>query len=671
MKTIAFRSIDFLLVVVLFLLLLSPIQAAATEKGPVLVQVHPAPVISSGSSLSPLYNTNLVPDGDAESPYSTYWHDNEGFTQILPYGANCGGMCSFPSPYDEGPVLRGSNFFYMGSTDNHVNGTNLWLNNRISLAPIQAAVNSGKVRYILSGYFGGGTIQNDTAQLHMFFETDSGSFVGDVIVGDVMPADRQYKTGLIYREKTGYIPSGTQDINLALQAGHMSGSYWRTGYADNLSLILIPMQTYLPLVVNGGANQPPAQSGLPAPSGVIVTPNGLTRMDINWTDNSTDELGFEVQRINLDSTVDTICNTKPNVTYCFDPGLSQSAPYGYIYLGNNTAHTYQVRAVGAGINSAWASGSGTTATQPLIPPSPISGTFTCQAIEVSSSSATFVWNDPFNYEAGFNLYLGSNTTPSYSMIEHGTKITFINQTPGSITLKIKPFVYDRTNPTYVYESSTSCTATANLPAPPSSGITRFYNDASYPVISLVVDDWEQFPVRPLAILPGAYYELEGVPSGQHSWTALTGFWDDQGRRFSMYEYWDEFTQPSSGSYEVHIPDMTIQDLLSVPPANLGYWEGYYFDQYANCHTTAFKFRQDGTYTFYNANSAIDSGTFSLVQREPAILSVKFHIASSNQNVDGLLIETHGQFFMQNGPASWRQITYVYKPQGYVRNSFCP
>ena len=394
-------------------------------------------------------------------------------------------------------------------------------------------------------------------------------------------------------------------------------------------------------------------------------------MDIYWTDNSVNELGFEVQRINQDSTVDTICNTKRNETYCLDPGISQSAPFGYKYLGNQVTYTYQVRAVGAGINSAWASGSGTTAQEPLTPPSPTHGSFTCQAIDVTSSSATFVWNNPFNYEAGFNIYVGSNTTPSWSMLENGTKITFINQVPGSITLKIKPFVFDRSNPTFVYESATSCTATANLPSPPSSGITYFYNDASYPVISLVVDGWEQFPVRPLGILSGAYYELDGVPSGQHTWTAITGFWDDWGQRFSMYNYSGTYTQPGSGSTDVHIPDMTIQDLLSVPPANLGYWEGYYFDAYGNCWTTAFKFKQNGTFTFYNANSQVDSGTYSLVQREPDIFSTKFHVTSSKQNVDGLLIETHGQFFMKNGPPTWNQITYVYKPQGYVRNPFCP
>ena len=175
----------------------------------------------------------------------------------------------------------------------------------------------------------------------------------------------------------------------------------------------------------------------------------------------------------------------------------------------------------------------------------------------------------------------------------------------------------------------------------------------------MVDGWEQFPVRPLGILSGAYYELYEVPSGQHTWTAITGFWDDWGRRFSMYNYTGSYTQPGSGSYDVTIPDMTIQDLLSVPPANLGYWEGYYFDAYGNCFTTAFKFKQNGTYTFYNANSQIDSGTYLLDKREPDIFSTKFHV-SGGQNVDGLLIETHGQFFMKNGPASWQQITYVYK-----------
>ncbi len=669
MKTIAYRLLASFLLVTFFLL---PWQEATSQE-PQPGESQPAPIVAPDASLSAIFNTNLVPDGDAENTnFSAYWHDNEGFTQILTYGASCGGMCNFPGPYDAGPAIRGTHFWFMGITSNHTNGNNLWINNKIALASIQSAINSGRVGYILSGYFGGDTNLPATAQLHMFFETGSGSSKGEENVGNVTPADRGNKTGLLYREKTGYIPAGTQFINLAVQTGAINPSpnNYRTGYADNLSLVLLPIREYLPLTINGQASLPP-KTGLPAPTGVFVTPNGLTRMDIYWTDNSANELGFEVQRINPDATTDTICNTRPNETYCLDPGIFKSSPSGYRYLGHQVTYKYQVRAVGAGINSDWASGNGTTAQMPLTPPSPTHGAFTCQAIDVTSSSATFVWNNPFNYQAGFNLYVGSNSYPSWSMLENGTKITFINQVPGSITLRIVPFVFDRVNSSVVYESSTSCTATAILPSPPSSGITKFYNDASYPVISLIVDGWEQFPVRPLGILSGAYYELYGVPPGQHTWTAITGFWDDWGQRFSMYNYTGTYNQPSSGSIEVHIPDMTITDLLSVPPANLGYWEGYYFDSNAICHTAAFKFSQNGTYTFYVGNSLTGSGTYSLVAREPDIFSVKFHVSGLPQGTDALLIETQGEFFLKNGPASWLQITYVYKPQGYIRNPFCP
>jgi hypothetical protein len=85
---------------------------------------------------------------------------------------------------------------------------------------------------------------------------------------------------------------------------------------------------------------------------------------------------------------------------------------------------------------------------------------------------------------------------------------------------------------------------------------------------------------------------------------------------------------------------------------------------------AFKFKQDGTNAFYNANSQIGSGTYSLVSRQPNLFSVKFQV-SGVPSVEALLIETQGQFSLQNGPASWPQITYVYKAQGYVRNPFCP
>jgi hypothetical protein len=186
-----------------------------------------------------------------------------------------------------------------------------------------------------------------------------------------------------------------------------------------------------------------------------------------------------------------------------------------------------------------------------------------------------------------------------------------------------------------------------------------------------VDGWELFPVRPLGISPGAYFELDGVSAGPHTWSAVTGAWYEWGSRFVMYTYRGSFTQPASGSLDIHIPDQAVKDLLGAPPASLGYWEGYYFDAGNACHSAAFKFNQDGTFIFYNANNQADTGAYSLVKRSTNINTFKFHAAGSGWSGDGLLVETQAAFTMNNGPASWPKITYVYRPQGYVRNPACP
>jgi len=138
----------------------------------------------------------------------------------------------------------------------------------------------------------------------------------------------------------------------------------------------------------------------------------------------------------------------------------------------------------------------------------------------------------------------------------------------------------------------------------------------------------------------------------------------------MYTHSGSFSQPSGTTQEINVTDITIENLLTQFQPQ-GYWEGFYFDQNANCYTSAFVFKEDGTYTSYNKGSPAGSGTYSVVQRMPAIFSTKFQI-SGPLVYQSILIETHGQFSMDNGPSpTWRTITYTYKPQGYVRNPFCP
>ena len=164
----------------------------------------------------------------------------EGLTQIIPYGQSCGGACIFPNPYDPGPALRGSNFFYLGPTTDHSAGNNLWLNNQISLMAIQSAVSSRQGPLHSLRLFWRADHPDDAAQLQMFFETSGGGSAGTpVIVGNVSPAERQYQTGLVYREKTGTLAPGDPVYQPVTSVRRLSGSDYRTGYADNLSLILL------------------------------------------------------------------------------------------------------------------------------------------------------------------------------------------------------------------------------------------------------------------------------------------------------------------------------------------------------------------------------------------------------------------------------------------------
>jgi hypothetical protein len=580
----------------------------------------------------------------------------------------------FPTPYDPGPEVRGKKFFFEGLPNNtyKYNGTNMWIKDRIDLAPIRAAIDTGRVRYAISGYFGGDGSNPTTAQLHMFFDMASGPNKGEAIVGNVTAADRHNHTGLLYREATGVIPAGTEFINLVLQTATLPGiGVVRTGFADNLSLVLYPPEVYLPSIVakvdlSKSSEPEPVKTGLPAPSNVHGAPNGLTRMDVTWTDNSNNETGFEVDRQKADSTFEPICYTKPNETYCLDFGQGPSA---YIMLDANATYTYRVQAIGQGLSSDWATGTGTT--NPAATSLP-SGTMTCQSIDVASTQVTVVWTDPYNNETDFliEILIGSGDfNPLARVLENGTSVTVIDLQPGMpVRFRITP-----ENDAGQATGSSCVTKSVTLPGasnPTTYVKTLFNNKASYPVISLIVDGWEQFPVRPLAILSKSYYEMDGLSAGTHTWSATTGFWDDWGQRFEMYEYTGTFTQPASGSYSVDISEMSLNDILSVPPGNLGYWEGYYWDADINCHTAAFKFKQDGTYTFYTSNQAKGTGSYTDYLREPAIFSLKFSL-SGLSGVQALLVETHGQFFLNNGPDSWKQITYVFKPQGYVYNAFCP
>jgi hypothetical protein len=669
MKMRAFRCFIALLILSIAI---TPVQlalAAPLAQAPQPYLNQNSSTLAPDSALASLFNTNLVPNSGAEASTGTVitgWQDVRGDFQSMAYSTSSVGTIKF-TPYIPGPTRRGNNFFWGGADQPADVGAiiRLTLVNPIDVSSVASTIDTGRTRFTLAGWFGGYQDKTDTLHLRVTFKDSLNNTISsNVTVGDVTAVQRRNETGLFYRETDGYIPVGTRQINLTLESGSNDEDGVRASGADNLSLVLVQPQIFLPLTMGGQAKAPSA-APLPAPSGVTVTTNGQGRLNINWVDNSSNETGFEVDRQKGVNTFEPICYTKPDLAYCLDSGQS---PSGNIPLTSDTTYTYRIRALGSVTNSDWVTGSGKTSPAPALPPS---GTMTCDVINVASTQVTVVWTDPYSNEEDFRLekfiYPGGNATLVDRFPANSTSATVTGLQPG---MEVKFLI----TPENDAGSGLTCqTPHAILPPVQTANVTFFNNKASYPVISLVVEGIEQFPVKPLGIPPGDKYEIDGLPAGTYSWSASTGFWDEYGDRFELYIYTGQLTQPASGTYNVDIPDMTIEDLLTVPPANLGYWEGEYYDSYGYCYTTAFKFEQNGTYTFYNANKLKDSGTYTLVERQPAIYSTKFHVTSSTgkQNVDGLLVEPYGEFYMENGPANWKQITYNYKPQGYKENPFCP
>ncbi len=213
-----------------------------------------------------------------------------------------------------------------------------------------------------------------------------------------------------------------------------------------------------------------------APSNLAAAAVSTSQVDLSWTDNSSNETGFKIERkTGTGGTWSQVATVGAGTTTCQNTGLSAS-----------TTYFYRVRSYGTSGNSAYSNEAG--ATTPAPPPTPPAAPSGLSATAASSSRIDLSWSDNSSNETGFKVERKTGSGGTYAQIASVAAGVTAYQDSGlaaSTTYYYRVRAYNTAG-----NSSYSNEANATTQAPPSgSGLSgEYFNNADLTGLALTRTD---------------------------------------------------------------------------------------------------------------------------------------------------------------------------------------
>ncbi|MEI9921933.1 MAG: fibronectin type III domain-containing protein [Bacteroidota bacterium] len=202
-------------------------------------------------------------------------------------------------------------------------------------------------------------------------------------------------TAILYADGT-QVASVAKSWNLTknkVWVGHnVNGNWWWNGQVDDVAIYSSALTS----------TQVAALAAIPpTPTSPSATAASSTQLNLSWTDASSTETGFAIERSTTSGSGYTLLTTTAaNATSYSDTGLSPSTPY-----------YYRMRAVADNANSAYTSEfTGTTLISPPTAPTGLG------ASAASPSQINLTWTDASSTETGFEVERSTTSGSGFTLV---------------------------------------------------------------------------------------------------------------------------------------------------------------------------------------------------------------------------------------------------------------